>query len=132
MEVGDGQGSTTRVSPGKRPRSYVIGASGPGLLPAVIAFVVAVLWPSIAIFERSLQRNPLGNPNRLHETWDNYLKLFTEPLYVDAMLRTIRVSVIGTVLSILISLAIVIGLTVIQFRYVEKPVESSCSRTAQR
>jgi putative spermidine/putrescine transport system permease protein len=92
----------------------VIGASGLGLLPAIIAFSVAVLWPSLAIFRRSLERNPLGDPAAAHGAWDNYIKLFTEPLYVDAMVRTLRVSVICTVASILISLAIVIGLTAYQ------------------
>mgnify|MGYP001806126400 CR=1 FL=1 len=104
-------GATGSTQAKRRPRSYVIGASGLGLLPAVVAFVVAVLWPSLAIFERSLEPNPLGDPARAHDAWDNYVKLFSEPLYVDAMLRTLRVSIIGTVLSVLISLAIVVGLT---------------------
>lgn len=89
----------------------MIGASGLGLLPAIIAFVVAVLWPSIAIFQRSMEANPLADPGRAHLPWDNYAKLFTEPLYVDSMIRTLRVSVIGTVASVLIALMIVIGLT---------------------
>jgi len=95
----------------KRPRSYLIGASGLGLLPAVLAFGIAVLWPAIAIFQRSLEANPLADPSRAHGAWDNYIKLFSEPLYLDAMIRTLRVSVICTVASILISLAIVVGLT---------------------
>ncbi len=95
----------------KRPRLYTIGASGLGLPPAVVAFAFAVLWPSIAIFRRSLEANLLGDPSRPHAAWDNYAKLFSEPLYLDAMIRTLRVSVICTVISVLISLAIVIGLT---------------------
>jgi ABC-type spermidine/putrescine transport system permease subunit I len=95
----------------KRPRSYLIGASGLGLLPAVAAFGIAVLWPAIAIFQRSLDANPLADPARHHNAWDNYTKLFSEPLYLDAMIRTLRVSVICTVASIVISLAIVVGLT---------------------
>jgi putative spermidine/putrescine transport system permease protein len=81
------------------------------LLPAVVAFSVAVLWPAVAIFQQSLEANPLGDPAAAHGPWDNYAKLFSEPLYLDAMIRTLRVSVIGTVASVLISLAIVIGLT---------------------
>ena len=95
----------------KKPRLYTIGASGLGLLPAVAAFAIAVLWPAVAIFRRSLQANPLGDPSLAHAPWDNYAKLFSEPLYLDAMIRTLRVSVICTVMSVLISLAIVIGLT---------------------
>jgi putative spermidine/putrescine transport system permease protein len=82
-----------------------------GLLPAVLAFGIAVLWPAIAIFQRSLEANPLADPSLVHRPWDNYAKLFSEPLYLDAMIRTLRVSVICTVASILISLAIVVGLT---------------------
>ena len=111
VEVADTAWSIARPKLHRRPRFQSIGASGLGLAPAIIAFVVAVLWPSIAIFTRSLEANPLGDPTRAHGLWDNYLKLFSEPLYVDAMVRTLRVSVIGTVLSIVISLALVIGLT---------------------
>jgi putative spermidine/putrescine transport system permease protein len=95
----------------KRPRLYTIGASGLGLVPAVIAFAIAVMWPAVAIFQRSLQPNPLADPAKAHGAFDNYAKLFSEPLYVDAMIRTFRVSVICTVASIVISLAIVVGLT---------------------
>lgn len=111
MEVATTSTSLSLLALKKRPRLYTIGASGLGLLPAVIAFVVAVLWPSIAIFRRSLEANPLGDPALAHGLWDNYAKLFTEPLYLDAMIRTLRVSIICTVASIVISLAIVIGLT---------------------
>ena len=111
MEVATTVWRPTYLGLNRRPRFRVIGASGLGLLPAIVAFIVAVLWPSIAIFTRSLEANPLGDPSRPHALWDNYLKLFSEPLYVDAMIRTLRVSVIGTVLSILFSLALVIGLT---------------------
>jgi len=95
-----------------------VGASGLGLLPAVVTLGVAVFWPAIAIFQQSLQPNPLGDPSRAHGQWDNYIKLFSEPLYVDAMIRTLRVSIICTVISIVISLAIVIGLTAYRRREV--------------
>lgn len=111
MEVATDTGGVNLVPARKRPRLYTIGASGLGLLPAVVAFSVAVLWPAVAIFQRSLEANPLGDPSAAHGLWDNYAKLFSEPLYLDAMIRTLRVSVIGTIASVLISLAIVIGLT---------------------
>jgi len=111
VEVASTGWGAAQLKLNRRPRFRTIGASGLGLLPAIVAFVVAVLWPSIAIFQRSLEANPLADPSRPHGLWDNYLKLFTEPLYVDAMIRTLRVSVIGTLLSLLISLALVIGLT---------------------
>jgi ABC-type spermidine/putrescine transport system permease subunit I len=111
VEVAGNARGIADPKPTRRPRFQIIGASGLGLLPAILAFVLAVLWPSIAIFQRSLEANPLGDPTRPHAPLDNYGKLFSEPLYVDAMLRTLRVSVIGTVLSILLSLAIVVGLT---------------------
>lgn len=104
-----------------RPRvstSHVIGGSGLAVLPAVIAFAVAVLWPAVAIFRQSTEPNPLGDPNAAHGTWQNYERLLTDPVYQDVVYRTVRVSVIGGVASVLIGLAIVVALTAFRRREV--------------
>lgn len=94
-----------------RRRSHVIGSSGLGLLPAIAAFTFAVLWPAFAIFQQSLDANPLGAPGASHAAADNYRTLFEQPIYREAMVRTIRVSLVATVAAVLIGLAIVVALT---------------------
>ncbi|WP_418057830.1 ABC transporter permease [Pimelobacter simplex] len=107
-----------RRADARRSTSHVIGSSGLSVLPAVVAFALAVLAPAAVIFHQSLQPNPLGDPSAAHETWGNYDRLLTDPIYRDVMLRTLRVSVIGGVASVLIGLALVVALTAFRRREV--------------
>lgn len=110
--------SRHRVAGTRASTSHVIGGSGLAILPAVVAFAVAVLAPAAVIFHQSLQPNPLGDPDAAHETWGNYEQLLTEPLYREVMIRTLRVSVIGGTASVVIGLALVIALTAFRHREV--------------
>ena len=106
---------------GEAPRvssSHLIGSSGLSVLPVVIAFALAVLVPAAVIFHQSLQPNPLGDPAAAHDTWANYDRLLTDAVYRDVMLRTLRVSVIGGIASVLIGMALVVGLTAFRRREV--------------
>jgi len=99
-------------------RSVTIGSSGLGLLPAVVAFTLAVAWPAISIFQQSLDKNPLAAADVAHDPVDNFSTLFSQPLYRAAMVRTIRASAISTIASLGLGLLIVVVLTAFRRREV--------------
>lgn len=82
------------------------------MAPAAVAFIVAVVIPSVAILIRSLQANPLAGDGAAHAWSGNYAALLSQYVVRDALWRTLRVSLIATAVSIVLGTALVIAISV--------------------
>jgi putative spermidine/putrescine transport system permease protein len=106
-----------RIRPRRRSNrvGITIGGSGLGALPMVVGLAAAVVVPVLALTRQSVAPNPLdptGGPVGLA----NYAALFTTSTYLDAIIRTVRVSIISSVVSVMIGFAIVLALTLFRGR----------------
>jgi spermidine/putrescine transport system permease protein len=77
--------------------------SGLVMVPAIILLVVFFLVPTFFIARYSfLSAMPFFDPNA-HFTFDNYVHVLSDPLYLRVYLTTLEYAVIATVISLVIS-----------------------------
>jgi putative spermidine/putrescine transport system permease protein len=92
-----------------------IGGSGLGALPMVIGLGGAIVVPLVALTRQSVAANPL-DPSATAPGLSNYVALITTPTYLDAIVRTVRVSVISSAVSVTIGFVLVLALTLFRRR----------------
>lgn len=87
-----------------------VGATALALLPLAAMLALVVALPLALIFRQSLEPNAL-NPSAAHDTFGNYATLLSVPTYQRALLRTIRLSVLATAVSLVLGVGATIALT---------------------
>lgn len=71
--------------------------------PASLLYILIFLAPTVIIVNYSLLSNmPFVDPNPFY-TLGNYVRVITEPIYMNAFVRTLMYAVIATTISLLIS-----------------------------
>jgi len=90
-----------------------------GLLvgPATIFVTVGLLIPIVILFRYSLNQFVPGKMMVEAMTFENYVLFFTDPYYVTAFYRTLRVALIVTTLCLLLALPLAYKLARTQTRY---------------
>ena len=72
------------------------------IAPAALLFVLFFVLPFGVMAALSLlSGNPVSNPNAAF-TWRNYARLIDSDLYVDALVATLRIGVVVTVIALLV------------------------------
>ncbi len=74
-------------------------------LPALVLFVGVFVYPILALLAASFH----GKGGVY--TFDNYLRIFTHPLYVTTLLRTLRIGALTTVICLLLGFPLAYWLT---------------------
>jgi len=73
-----------------------------GIAPAALLFVLFFILPfGVMALLSVLSGNPVSNPN-VTFTWRHYNRLFDSDLYFDALVATMRIGAVTTVISLLI------------------------------
>jgi len=73
-----------------------------GLAPAALLFVLFFILPfGVMALLSVLSGNPVSNPN-VTFTWRHYNRLFDSDLYFDALVATMRIGAVTTIISLLI------------------------------
>lgn len=92
-----------------------IGASGFGAFPMMVGLGAAVVVPIVILARQSVAVNPL-NPTDSAIGLSNYAVLFTAPIYREAIIRTGRVSLVSSAVSVAFGFLIVLALTMYRRR----------------
>jgi putative spermidine/putrescine transport system permease protein len=72
------------------------------IAPAALLFVLFFILPfGVMALLSFLSGNPVSNPNVVF-TWRHYIRLFDSDLYFDALVATLRIGAITTVIALLI------------------------------
>src|ERR1041384_811863 len=72
------------------------------IAPAALLFVLFFILPFGVMATLSfLSGNPVSNPN-VSFTWRHYIRLFDSDLYFDALIATMRIGAVTTVIALLI------------------------------
>src|SRR4051794_37060976 len=86
------------LMPSKRTRVSPIAWA---IAPAALLFVLFFILPFGVMAALSfLSGNPVSNPN-VTFTWRHYIRLFDSDLYFDALVATMRIGAITTVIALL-------------------------------
>ena len=73
-----------------------------GVAPAALLFVLFFILPfSVMAMLSVLSGNPVSNPNVMF-TWRHYDRLFDSDLYFDALIATLRIGAITTIITLLL------------------------------
>lgn len=70
------------------------------LLPAVAAYAALMVWPLLGVFRASLEPGA-----------EAYTRFFADPLFVSVLIRTIRLSLIVTVLTLVLAFPVALYLS---------------------
>jgi putative spermidine/putrescine transport system permease protein len=68
--------------------------------PAALFCLLQMLLPIVLLFRYSLNRFDPANYMVEAVTWENYAKFFMDPYYLGVLVRTIRVSVVSTLICL--------------------------------
>ena len=72
------------------------------IAPAALLFVLFFILPfGVMALLSFLSGNPVSNPNVVF-TWRHYIRLFDSDLYFDALIATLRIGAITTIIALLI------------------------------
>src|SRR4030095_8181681 len=72
------------------------------IAPAALLFVLFFILPfGVMALLSVLSGNPVSNPNVVF-TWRHYIRLFDSDLYFDALVATLRIGAITTLIALLI------------------------------
>src|SRR5689334_1303711 len=72
------------------------------IAPAALLFVLFFILPfGVMALLSFLSGNPVSNPNVVF-TWRHYIRLFDSDLYFDALVATLRIGAITTIIALLI------------------------------
>jgi spermidine/putrescine transport system permease protein len=100
LETVAGQGLKVAGAPARRWRNHL---SGIAVAPAVVLLIVFFLVPTFFIARYSfLSAMPFFDPNA-HFTFENYLHVLSEPLYLRVYITTLEYALTATVISLVIS-----------------------------
>jgi N-acetylglucosamine transport system permease protein len=96
--------STSRAPAARRPRIRASRRGDNGfvlacLLPALILFVVFMVWPTINVFRTSLYAWSGFSPNPRFVGLDNFVKLFGDQQFIRSFQNTVALLVVVTVVT---------------------------------
>ena len=93
----------------RRSNDRVVGRSGAGVLPTLAILILGIGFPAGLILLQSFDPNPLASQaSAEHSLLANYQDL-TAPVYLEAVVRTVRYSFLASTLSVIAGTAIVIA-----------------------
>lgn len=103
-KISTGASAEARQKPGRRWNVLSLPVPKPGLnwtlIPATLFFLLFLIVPLGVVFYYSLQANPLVRSGEEGLSIANYTYLLARPYYVQVILRTLRFSLITTVVSV--------------------------------